>query len=712
MSEAPPPPPPSRSTSLVAQKANQSIVTHQNSSNHHSHHQRRRILPEEEYTSTLNKIITRDYYPSLTSLHRDLSVLQKRAEGDTAGAIAIRRAARKLESIEEKEKLDDEEEEKDALLNSGGIRKRPRPLERESVDGFHSRVTSEDNAYFEENMEKEVKEKKDKMGIIYGTMCPTMAEKSKVPLLLQNYAANGSVCATLANNATASQRKTYDESPFQSASDQFNPPVERIHAAGTTKDGKSISETNSLFFTPQHIHHKSTNNSSTAPAVCDGGNNSKNNMSDSQMMPPPPSRKRKNQTHPNSMNNDKALITLSNHSNDDLNDQRRHLVEYQAKPKSRDLVALSSTIVIAKSNEKEIIPENTRFQYQNKTRMVASSITPASITAIPAPTKRSRNESSSSYETDSSVNTDLDAPLRPIDEERKARLRRIEKDRNSLVAMTPTIIPGLATRRMNNNLGYTDTEEPDESDSPIITWGQIASTPLVSSGERLNQINPGGGVVGGSNNGGFYPYDNNDALDESNTNTKIFQLPSIDKREKAAREVEAKLAKQKQRFEEAGEMNHKSKSRMKTKRDETGNSSESRKRISVSSRSSLSRREESLTPAARSLLDRSTKGLGLSQSSLSLKTRKASIKVNARSNSALGSALRASYTPKLQRKIGNSSNTSSSSLLHRATPLSSRKSSVGSNTTKNVSLDIAGSENLNGGNEKKTKSLTSGLLNF
>ena len=69
-------------------------------------------LKKNEYSSTLNKIISRgDYYPSLTSLHRDLSVLQKRAEGDTAGAIAIRRAARKLESMEEKEKLDEEEEE-------------------------------------------------------------------------------------------------------------------------------------------------------------------------------------------------------------------------------------------------------------------------------------------------------------------------------------------------------------------------------------------------------------------------------------------------------------------------------------------------------------------------------------------------------------------------------------------------------------------------
>ena len=88
-----------------------------------------------------------------------------------------------------------------------------------SVDGFHSIVvTSEDNAYFEQNMVKEVKEKKDKMGIIYGTMCPTMAKKSKVSLLLQNHASNGNASTSLSTSL----------SPFQSASDQFNPPVDII----------------------------------------------------------------------------------------------------------------------------------------------------------------------------------------------------------------------------------------------------------------------------------------------------------------------------------------------------------------------------------------------------------------------------------------------------------------------------------------------------
>ena len=694
--------------SILVKKSDQSIISHsQNNNDHTKQQQRRKILPEEEYTSTLNKIITRDYYPSITSLHRDFSVLQKRSEGDTAGAIAIRKAARKLDSIEDQCQLEEEKEDMDALLNHGGIRKRPRPLGRESIDGFHARVTSEDNAYFEENMIEEVKEKKDKMDIIYGTKCATLADKRKVPLLLQNYASTqGSTDSTVTLNKNQ-QRKMYDESPFQSASDQFNAPVERIQAAGTTKDGKSISETNSLFFTPQHINNDS-NNSSAIPELCNG-----DTQNDSQLMPPPPSRTRKNQSNSNDENNinNKALI-LSSKKNVTLTDNRHILVEYQAKPKSRERIVsssstTSSSIILTPSNEKQIIPENTRFEYQDKTRMVASSVAsskPASITVIPSTT---RGGNSSSYETDSSINTDLDAPLRPIDEDRRARLKQIQKDRNVLVAMTPTIIPGATSSIRRRNDNNSDVDDETENDSPIITWGQIASTPLVSSGERLSQMNPGQGIEVEEN-------------DDDVSNEKTFKLPSIDSREKFARKVEAKLAKQKQRFDEAGGNGEiqskptqygKGKSSSNSRSD--ANPTCNRKRLSSSSSSSLLRREDSLTPAARSLLERSTKGLGVSRPSSSLKAKKSSI-VNARSNSALGSALRASYTPKLQKRGTSSSkskrNASSSSLLHRATPLSSRtvalESSIGS-TSKSQTQSVT----LQDERKKKTSSLTSGLLN-
>ncbi len=707
-----------QSTSAPSSSRALAKTTSSSTSGTDNNHQRRLILSEENYTSTLDKIITRDYYPAIPSLHRDLSVLQKRSEGDTAGAIAIRRAARKLESIEEQKKQDEEQEEEEALLHHGGVRIRPRPLERESVDGFHSRVTSEDNAYFEENMVKEAKEKREKMSIIYGTSNATMAGKAKVQQLLQNYAANGTLA--IANDNDHHQRKLYDDSPFQSASDQFNAPVQRIQAAGTTKDGQSISQTNSLFFTPQHQHNNKNSNSQQSSNSSTGTATAlllSNGENDTRMMPPPPARPaRKRKSHSNENHtNEKALILAPSSSteNPELNDNRHQLVEYLVKPKSRELLASSSSSMITTPNEKQIISENTRFEYQNKTRIVATSTTPstpASITIIPNSNQRNNhgNHSSSCYETDSSMNTDLDAPLRPIHEERTARMRQIQKERNMLVAMTPTIIPG---RKRCVDVEGGGNDEDDESDSPIITWGQIASTPLVASGESLDQMNPGTTSYSSSSN--------TDMLDECNPDNMTFKLPSVDNREKVARKVEAKLAKQKQRFEEAGGDVHLMSHANKLKKDtnEVTNGSyigcRNGKRLLSSSSSSMIQREESLTPAARSLLDRSMKGLGRQSLSSSLHAKKSSMKVNARSNSALGSALRSSYTPKLKRTPKSSrrdSSSSTSSLLHRATPLSSRKPiSATSSIHGNHSSRLLQSD------EKKKNSscsLTSGLLNL
>ena len=132
--------------------------------------QRRLILPEETYTTTLSTIISRDYYPALPSLRRDAAVLHCRSIGDVAGAVAVRRAARKLylheENLKEKERTDEEE----AVRERGGVRKRPRPLERESVEGIHMRVTSEDNAEFERVVERERREKRDRIDIVYNSI--------------------------------------------------------------------------------------------------------------------------------------------------------------------------------------------------------------------------------------------------------------------------------------------------------------------------------------------------------------------------------------------------------------------------------------------------------------------------------------------------------------------------------------------------------------
>jgi hypothetical protein len=92
---------------------------------------KRTILSEEEYVSSLTGIVTRDFYPSIPSLQRDVAVLDCRSRGDVMGAIAIRRMARAT-------KIADETTSR-------------------TITEFHQSSTSEDNAEFENNQQEEIK---------------------------------------------------------------------------------------------------------------------------------------------------------------------------------------------------------------------------------------------------------------------------------------------------------------------------------------------------------------------------------------------------------------------------------------------------------------------------------------------------------------------------------------------------------------------------
>lgn len=105
------------------------------------------VLSEEEDTSTLEDIVQRDYFPELPLLQCQAAVLEKRAVGDVADAVAVRRAARQLQNHEEALV---EQEADDEVDVDGGLRKMPRQLHREPVSGFHARVTSEDNSEFDQ----------------------------------------------------------------------------------------------------------------------------------------------------------------------------------------------------------------------------------------------------------------------------------------------------------------------------------------------------------------------------------------------------------------------------------------------------------------------------------------------------------------------------------------------------------------------------------
>jgi hypothetical protein len=106
-------------------------------------------------------------------------------------------------------------------------------------------------------------------------------------------------------------------------------------------------------------------------------------------------------------------------------------------------------------------------------------------------------------ETDGSAtdaSTDLDAPLRPFEHERRKRQRQNERTQQSYVAMTPLIVPGAAG-----------------NESPITTWGTVDSTPMVLSGREVGE------------------------------KSSSFSVPAENERERAARKAESELVRRAKR---------------------------------------------------------------------------------------------------------------------------------------------------------------------
>lgn len=175
--------------------------------------QSRCILPEEDYVSTLSSIVQRDYFPELPSLEKQAAVLERREANDFKGAVAVRRAARRMQDhedalAEEERKLEEE--------RIGDVRTTKRPLHRENVSGFHARVTSEDNHEFHLKSQDELRDKKSRIEAVFRNPYP--------------YLMNG--------------ERRGNETPLL-ASDQFNPPWHRIAAT------KNPEQDNGFFFPPR-----------------------------------------------------------------------------------------------------------------------------------------------------------------------------------------------------------------------------------------------------------------------------------------------------------------------------------------------------------------------------------------------------------------------------------------------------------------------------
>ena len=523
--------------------------------------QRRQVLPEEEYTSTLSAIVQRDYFPALPELQRQAAVLQCRSQGDVTGAVAVRRAARKIANHQEALASIEANEETDLVEYNGdgdgssssfaAIRRNPRPLHQESITGFHARVTNEDDDEFDKNQKQEIKANRERLESLFHNNDDTSKTR---PLMLTSDSHDHMASDNFApesNRILASEwNKPNVRNPL------FLPPTPLIHGSTTSGQAGTQNETIKLI---------TNNNNQQLPA-------SKNELALQEEMPPP------------------ARISVP----------KTALVEYVPKHKL----------------EKKIEPSQTRFP-ESSSRIIPlpnRSLLPSSAN------DSSEIDDNTDYGSITDASTDLDAPMRSIESERRRRQKVDDRNQLSYVAMTPLVVPG----------GNT---------SPITTWGTIDSTPVILSGQQHDEDET-----------------------ETNTNTtaktmgSTFVLSGENEREKAARKAESELAR---RAKRAKTPNIFSSSTVK----KSSSASSSKKLYTSSLRAS-----SSLTPAARSLLDRTTRNRKAASSSTILSV--------SRSRDAFGSALRSSYTPKLSTRSSSSRPSSSRRRLsdnaHKATPLVSR----------------------------------------
>ncbi len=147
------------------------INNNKNNRQQQQNHQRRLILSEEDYTSTLSSIVERDYFPDNQRLQAQNALLDARIRGDVAGAVAIRRATRKLleheEAIAVQRQQDDQDLMTEQQTTTTGIRKRPRPLQEETITGFHARATNEDDHEFDSNLKQEIAENRQRLQDVF-----------------------------------------------------------------------------------------------------------------------------------------------------------------------------------------------------------------------------------------------------------------------------------------------------------------------------------------------------------------------------------------------------------------------------------------------------------------------------------------------------------------------------------------------------------------
>eukprot|EP00978_Attheya_sp_CCMP212_P000048 scaffold112_cov57-Attheya_sp.AAC.4 len=371
---------------------------------------RRVVLSEETYQRTLTSIVTRDYYPSIPSLRRDLAVLDCRRVGDMAGAIAVRRAARKLA----------EEEESDRRLRScpshavGLGERRPARLDQDDLSGFHARAASEDNAEFEELQAEELLQRQEHWNQVFG----------------------------------APQQKAITAAPHSMllASDQFNPSP-RSERLSERKTSIEISCARpSLFFTPPHVppsqqqqqQQQQQNSKKNRDASLAGDASHKINAEQSEMdsflMPPPPAVDSRN-TGNGDFNRVSGTVTATHDPTGIISEVHGGDMEYQ----------------------KRIVPSRTRFMFQNESRLPPSSSARRHEAHAVVPSSSNCGDAS-----DTDASTDLDATPLSLRHERAARDNVLSKQKYDFIPMTP-----LVHRNIPDDVPF-DTNNTIESEESLL----------------------------------------------------------------------------------------------------------------------------------------------------------------------------------------------------------------------------------------------------
>ena len=367
--------------------------------------QRRLVLTEEDYTSKLSSIVARDYYPDVSKLQRENALLDRRLEGDAAGAIAVRRASRRLIETQEvaaaqRERDDFELVELRADTKSAKrlVRKRPRPLAEETITGFVARATNEDDDEFDSNLRQDLKAKRKMVAGLYGSQKITDCKKSS--------------------------EKIYNRL-LEMASDDFAP-------ESNTIEWKKPNMRNTLFFNPTPMNTPShlIGNATLGQNLLKDSVTSSHSSKDGRLMPPPS----KQQTT--------EIISMKfNEKNNCAFKSKSELVEYVPKHML----------------EKKIEPSATRFPSEE------SSFVPSigcNMNGIMTEEIDSDSDTDCvSYTTGAS--TDLDVPLKPVEEERHLFQSTERSGQRSYVTMAPQNIPGAVNTWGKNHDKLEVASRPD-----------------------------------------------------------------------------------------------------------------------------------------------------------------------------------------------------------------------------------------------------------